>query len=150
MLRDAGVAALEIQHRVKHTAGVWRKMREAQLAVDQVHDLFAFRVIVPTEPDCSLALAAGHRGFDPEPFRFKDDIESPKANGYRSLHITVRDPEVRLFEVQIRTREVHDDAERGGTAHWRYRVGRWGSIASLLPRTGLVRSWIESRRLGLF
>jgi HAMP domain-containing protein len=150
MLRDAGVTALEIQHRVKHTAGVWRKMREAQLAVDQVHDLFAFRIIVPTELDCYLALAAVHRGFDPEPFRFKDYIESPKANGYRSLHTTVRDPEGRLFEVQIRTREMHDDAERGGAAHWRYRVGRWGSIASLRPRTGLIRRWIESRKLGLF
>ncbi len=78
-------------------------MREAQLAVDEVHDLFAFRVIVPTVSDCYLALTAVHSVFEPEPFRFKDYIETPKPNGYRSLHTSVRDNEARLFEVQIRT-----------------------------------------------
>lgn len=142
-LVEAQVQIGEIQHRVKHTAGVWRKMREAGLAVEQVHDLFAFRIIVPTVTDCYLALAAVHGAFEPEPFRFKDYIERPKANGYRSLHTTVRDSEGHLFEVQIRSQAMHDAAENGNAAHWRYRTERWGSLASLRSK----RFW---RRESLF
>jgi hypothetical protein len=140
------VAVEQIQHRTKHTAGVWRKMREAQLAVDQVHDLFAFRVIVPTVADCYLALTAVHSAFEPEPFRFKDYIEDPKPNGYRSLHTSVRDDEGRLFEVQIRTSEMHDNAENGRAAHWRYRNARWGSINTLRRVARWRRAWRELRR----
>jgi HAMP domain-containing protein len=140
------VAIDQIQHRAKHTAGVWRKMREAQLAVDQVHDLFAFRVIVPSVSDCYLALAAVHSTFEPEPFRFKDYIEVPKPNGYRSLHTTVRDEEGRLFEVQIRTSAMHDNAEFGRAAHWRYRNVRWGSISTLRRLTSGRWSWRGLRR----
>jgi GTP pyrophosphokinase len=136
----------QIQHRVKHTAGVWRKMREARLAVDQVHDLFAFRVIVPTVHDCYLALTAVHSAFEPEPFRFKDYVETPKPNGYRSLHTSVRDNEGRLFEVQIRTPSMHDNAENGSAAHWRYRTVRWGSIATLRRLTSWRRAWRALRR----
>lgn len=136
----------QIQHRAKHTAGVWRKMREAELAVHQVHDLFAFRVIVPSVRDCYLALAAVHGTFEPEPFRFKDYIQAPKPNGYRSLHTSVRDEDGRLFEVQIRTPEMHDNAEFGRAAHWRYRNARWGSISTLQRLTGWRRSWRSLRR----
>lgn len=146
-LDDTGVPVVEIQHRVKHTAGVWRKMREAQLAVDEVHDLFAFRIIVATEPECYLALAAVHRSFEPEPFRFKDYIESPKPNGYRSLHTTVRDDDGRLFEVQIRTREMHDAAESGSAAHWRYRTERWGALDALRSSAPLYRRLFNRRPL---
>jgi hypothetical protein len=141
LLSGADIGAFEIQHRVKHTAGVWRKMREAQIDVDQVHDLFAFRIIVSSEQECYMALAAVHRCFEPEPFRFKDYIQSSKANGYRSLHTTVRDADGRLFEVQIRTREMHESAENGRAAHWRYRTERWGSLASLR-----FRPWWQRRR----
>jgi GTP pyrophosphokinase len=144
-LRETGIRVHEIQHRVKHTAGVWRKMREAELEIDQVHDLFAFRIVVASEPDCYLALAAVHRCYAPEPFRFKDYIAFPKANGYRSLHTTVRDAEDRLFEVQIRTREMHESAESGGAAHWRYRTERWGSLDRLRPRAPFYRRWFRSR-----
>ncbi len=140
-LDEAGVPVVEIQHRIKHTAGVWRKMREAEIRLDEVHDLFAFRIIVPAEPDCYVALAAVHRCFEPEPFRFKDYIESPKPNGYRSLHTTVRDADGRLFEVQIRTQAMHQAAEAGDAAHWRYRANRWGSVASLRPRSRWSRPW---------
>jgi len=145
-LEENQVAIEQIQHRTKHTAGVWRKMREAQLAVDQVHDIFAFRVIVPTISDCYLALAAVHSTFEPEPFRFKDYIEAPKPNGYRSLHTTVQDEEGRLFEVQIRTSSMHDNAEFGRAAHWRYRNARWGSISSLRRLTSWRRSWRTLRK----
>lgn len=140
-LLEAGVTVVGIQHRVKHTAGVWRKMKEIGIALEQVHDLFAFRIIVPSEQDCYRALTAVHRGFEPEPFRFKDYVESPKSNGYRSLHTTVSDADGRLFEVQIRTREMHESAENGRAAHWRYRAERWGSLASLRPRSPWYRRW---------
>jgi hypothetical protein len=144
-LDEAGVLVVEIQHRIKHTAGVWRKMREADIRLDEVHDLFAFRIIVPTEADCYLALTVVHRCFEPEPFRFKDYIESPKPNGYRSLHTTVRDEGRRLFEVQIRTQAMHESAEAGDAAHWRYRASRWGSLASVRHRSRWPRLW---QRLG--
>lgn len=128
------VPVREIQHRVKHTAGVWRKMREHELALDEVHDLFAFRVIVPEEEDCYLALGAVHRAFEPEPFRFKDYITAPKANGYRSLHTSVRDADGHLFEIQIRTVAMHRAAEDGAAAHWRYRARRWSRLDRLRPR----------------
>ncbi len=140
------VAVEQIQHRAKHTAGVWRKMREAQLAVDQVHDLFAFRIIVRSVRDCYVALNAVHGAFEPEPFRFKDYVELPKTNGYRSLHTSVRDEDGRLFEVQIRTSDMHDNAEFGRAAHWRYRNARWGSITSLRRLTVWRRKWTALRR----
>jgi GTP pyrophosphokinase len=71
-----------------------------------------------------------HRQFEAEPFRFKDYIAEPKANGYRSLHTTLRDDQGRLFEVQIRSRAMHLEAEDGTAAHWRYRAARWTSFAA--------------------
>ena len=116
-----GVSLLALQRRTKHTAGVWRKMQEKNLLIEEVHDLFAFRVVVSSQNDCYLALDIVHRLFEPEPFRFKDYIAAPKANGYQSLHTSVRNHDGLVFEVQIRTAEMHRVAEEGSAAHWRYR-----------------------------
>jgi hypothetical protein len=134
LLADAKVGSATIQHRVKHTAGAWRKMQERHLALEEVHDLFAFRIVVPEESDCYIALHAVHNAFDPDPFRFKDYIATPKENGYRSLHTSVRDRQGRVFEVQIRTEEMHLEAEKGPAAHWRYRADRWGRVVRLRPK----------------
>jgi GTP pyrophosphokinase len=99
-------------------------MREKNLLLGEIHDLFAFRVVVSNEDDCYLALDTIHRLFEPEPFRFKDYIADPKTNGYQSLHTSVRDRNGFVFEVQIRTAEMHRAAEQGCAAHWRYRAGR--------------------------
>jgi hypothetical protein len=115
------VPLVAIQHRTKHTAGVWRKMQEKNLTLEEVHDLFAFRIVVPSQDDCYLALDTLHRLFEPEPFRFKDYIAHPKANGYQSLHTSVRDGEGFVFEVQVRTVDMHRAAEGGSASHWRYR-----------------------------
>jgi hypothetical protein len=123
-LLELEVPFLQIQHRVKHVAGVWRKAQERGLAVSEVQDVFAFRIIVADENACYAALRAVHRRFEPEPFRFKDYIAEPKANGYRSIHTSVQAPEGLVFEVQIRTLEMHQAAERGASAHWRYVSGR--------------------------
>jgi hypothetical protein len=123
-LKEGGVQSLSVEHRVKHAAGVWRKMQEKHLELGEVHDTLAFRLVVPDRDDCYLALDAVHRLFEPEPFRFKDYIARPKANGYQSLHTTVRDQQGFLFEVQIRSMEMHKAAENGASAHWRYRAGK--------------------------
>lgn len=119
----SGVQVLELHHRVKHVAGVWRKMQEKDLELEEISDLFAFRVIVEEESECYAALGALHRVFRPEPFRFKDYIERPKRNGYRSIHTSVRDPDGTVFEIQIRTRDMHRQAEVGAAAHWIYKAG---------------------------
>lgn len=134
---EAGLAAdrvplVGIQRRTKHAAGVWRKMQEKGLALEEVHDLLAFRIVVPSQDDCYLALDTVHRLFEPEPFRFKDYIVAPKANGYQSLHTSVRDRDGFVFEVQIRTVDMHRAAENGDAAHWRYRAGK---SARLSPRS---------------
>jgi ppGpp synthetase/RelA/SpoT-type nucleotidyltranferase len=157
-LAEAELPHLEIQQRVKHTAGVWRKMLEKQLELDQVHDLYALRVIVPDEEQCYIALHAVHGAFEPEPFRFKDYISSPKANGYRSLHTTVRDEEGRALEIQIRSLAMHRAAERGSAAHWLYKAesadatpaprslsGRLGRLVSLPRRPSRLRGQSTER-----
>ena len=127
-----GVQHVAIQRRTKQVAGVWRKMQEKHLAVEDVQDLLGFRIIVPERDDCYLALESVHRLFEPEPFRFKDYIADPKANGYRSLHTSVRDDHSVVFEVQIRSVAMHRAAEVGNAAHWRYRAGKsirgWGGF----------------------
>jgi (p)ppGpp synthase/HD superfamily hydrolase len=97
-------------------------MTEKGLSLEEVNDLVAFRIIVPGQDDCYLALETVHRLFEPEPFRFKDYITGPKANGYQSLHTSLRDHEGFQFEVQIRTVDMHRAAEEGFAAHWRYRA----------------------------
>jgi len=148
-LAEAELPHLEIQQRVKHTAGVWRKMQEKQLELDQVHDLYALRIIVPDEEHCYLSLHAVHGAFEPEPFRFKDYIASPKRNGYRSLHTTVRDEEGRALEIQIRSLAMHRAAERGSAAHWLYKAQT--GDASRTPHrvkrlVGRLLSWLPRRR----
>jgi (p)ppGpp synthase/HD superfamily hydrolase len=126
-----GVPLVAIQRRAKHAAGVWRKMQERGLGLEEMSDLLAFRIIVSSQEECYLALDLVHRLFEPEPFRFKDYIASPKANGYRSLHTSVRDRDGFVFEVQIRTVDMHRAAEEGNAAHWRYRASK--SNHRLLP-----------------
>lgn len=143
ILGDADVPTQALQYRVKHVAGVWRKMQEKDLELDEVADLFAFRVIVAEEPDCYAALGALHRTFEPHPFRFKDYIERPKTNGYRSIHTSVRGEDGIVFEVQIRTMAMHRAAENGVAAHWTYKAGSkpsppgpkpwWSRLSALVP-----------------
>ncbi len=150
-LEADGVPHEIIEHRVKHVAGAWRKMQDHEIELDQVNDLFAFRIVVADEAACYLALAAIHRAFEPNPLRFKDYIAEPKANGYRSLHTSLRDTKGRLFEVQIRSVAMHREAEDGQAAHWQYRARRWGSIpqsrsSALVDRLRRVAGAVSGRR----
>jgi len=98
----------------------WAKLSKI-LKPGTQNDLIAFRIVVRSQDDCYRALNTIHRLFEPEPFRFKDYIAKPKSNGYQSLHTSVRTHDEFVFEVQIRTVEMHHAAENGAAAHWRYR-----------------------------
>jgi len=119
-LRQQGIDAV-VQGRPKHIYSIVKKMRGKALDFDRVFDIRALRVVVPEVNDCYAVLAHVHAQFLPVPDEFDDYIAKPKPNGYQSLHTVVRDPLGRAFEIQIRTRAMHDHAEHGVAAHWAYK-----------------------------
>ncbi len=120
LLARHGVQA-EISGREKHPYSIWRKMQERHISFEQLSDIMAFRAIVPTVEDCYAALGQIHRRWPAVPGRFKDYISTPKRNGYRSLHTTVMHAENQRVEIQIRTEDMHAQAEYGLAAHWAYK-----------------------------
>jgi guanosine-3',5'-bis(diphosphate) 3'-pyrophosphohydrolase len=121
-LTEAEMKNFEVEGRPKHLWSVFRKMSDKGLAFDEIHDLIAFRVIVETLGQCYEALGHIHSKWRPIPGRFKDYIAMPKPNGYRSLHTTLVGPKGERVEVQIRTRRMHEVAESGIAAHWKYKA----------------------------
>lgn len=119
-LARAGIAA-EVSGRPKHIYSIWRKMQRKGLDFTQVFDVRAVRVLVETVRDCYAALGVVHSLWQPVPGEFDDYIATPKENHYRSLHTAVIGPEGKTVEVQIRTHEMHREAEYGLAAHWRYK-----------------------------
>ncbi len=124
MLRDflqqAGITG-EVYGRIKHKYSIYKKMMAEGLTLDEMHDIMAFRVIVKEVRECYTALGLVHQQWKPVHGRFKDYISMPKANGYQSLHTTVIGPDAERIEVQIRTEEMHRQAEHGIAAHWLYK-----------------------------
>jgi guanosine-3',5'-bis(diphosphate) 3'-pyrophosphohydrolase len=130
----------EVQGREKHLFSIYRKMRDKALSFSQVMDIYGFRVVVGTVPQCYLALGTLHGLYKPVPGKFKDYIALPKANGYQSLHTTLIGPFGTPLEVQIRTAEMHHIAETGVASHWLYKDAD-NSFTELKQQT---HKWLQS------
>ncbi len=121
-LGENGINA-ELEGRVKSVYSLYRKMYTQNKSFDEIYDFYAVRIITETELECYTALGLVHEMFKSIPGRFKDYISTPKPNLYRSLHTTVIGKSGIPFEVQIRTRQMHEEAEYGIAAHWKYKSG---------------------------
>src|SRR5882757_9000054 len=136
-LKEGGLEA-RISGREKSGYSIWRKMQRKNIAFEQLADVMAFRVSVDDVSQCYEALGIIHSAYHVVPGRFKDYISTPKPNAYRSLHTGVFGPERQRIEVQIRTREMHDQAEFGVAAHWTYKGDGGGQ-----PRDGRQYRWMR-------
>src|ERR1700748_3619708 len=134
MLRRHGIQA-EVSGREKHPYSIWRKMTERHISFEQLSDVMAFRVVVADTEQCYRALGLVHERWPMVPGRFKDYISTPKRNGYRSLHTSVIHDSKMRIESQIRSRGMHEQAERGLAAHWAYKEGK--------PKGDIAIPWVD-------
>ena len=144
-LDDAGIDAL-IQSRVKHIYSIERKIRRKGADRESIYDILAIRVIVNSQQDCYGALGVVHGAWRHIPVEFDDYISAPKENGYQSLHTAVLGPDGKPVEVQIRTRDMHQNAEYGVAAHWRYKEGGPLGPEAFLDKLAWIRqilTWQE-------
>ena len=132
---------IDIQGREKHLYSIYRKMRNRRLSLEQIMDVFAFRVIVDKVEDCYRALGYIHNFYKPVSERFKDYIAVPKANVYQSLHTTLFGPYGVPIEIQIRTQDMHEMAENGIAAHWLYKVTSLEGSHKPQPAT---KNWVKN------
>ena len=144
-LAEEGIKAT-VYGRVKHIYSIYRKMFAQNKTLDEIFDLYAFRVIVDDIPECYNVLGCIHDLFKPVLGRFKDYIGTPKPNGYQSLHTTVIGREGIPFEVQIRTWEMHHTAEYGIAAHWKYKQGMANAKLGTEEAFEWVRKLLESQQ----
>ena len=157
-LEANGVEA-EVTGREKHPYSIWRKMAERHVSFEQLSDVMAFRCIVGSVEDCYRTLGLIHQRWPMVPGRFKDFISTPKRNGYRSLHTTVIHDEQMRIEVQIRTHEMHAQAENGFAAHWAYKEGAsevstdhpWISdLVEILEHAASAEELLEHTRMAMY
>jgi guanosine-3',5'-bis(diphosphate) 3'-pyrophosphohydrolase len=128
----------EVTGRPKHFYSIYKKMQQRGVDFEQIQDLLAFRILINNITECYKVLGIIHSAFTPVPGRFKDYIAIPKVNNYQSLHTTVIGPKAERIEIQIRTFEMHEVAERGVAAHWKYKQRHSGGDAA-----GNKLKWVE-------
>ena len=145
-LRENGLEHVEIQARVKSVYGIYRKLYEQNRSIEEIYDIYAIRILVDTVSECYTALGVVHDMYTPIPKRFKDYISTPKSNMYQSLHTTVIGENETPFEIQIRTYEMHREAEYGVAAHWKYKEGVSESSESFDEKLEWVRQLLESQK----
>lgn len=144
LLADNGIAA-EVNGRPKHIYSIWNKMRAKGLAFDELYDVRALRVIVDEVEQCYHALSILQENFQSVAREYDDYIARPKPNGYQSLHTVVLDSQGRPLEIQIRTRAMHEFAELGVAAHWRYKEGARRSASAEEERVAWLRQLLAWR-----
>lgn len=140
-IEKAGLSG-DVKGRPKHIFSIWRKMQKKQLSFDQLYDIRAVRVLVDSVAECYAVLGMVHGLWQPIPGEFDDYIANPKPNGYQSLHTAVFGPQGKPVEIQIRTRQMHEHAELGVAAHWRYKEGG-GHDPAFQRKLNLMRHLIE-------
>lgn len=131
----------DITGRPKHIYSIWRKMQKKNLAFDKLFDVRAVRIITDQLQDCYAALGIVHTKYRHLPDEFDDYVANPKPNGYQSIHTVILGPEGKTIEIQIRTRQMHDDSELGVAAHWKYKEG--GSRSSYDDKITWLRKLID-------
>lgn len=159
VLAESGVE-VELSGREKTPYSIYKKMQMKDVAFEQLSDIMAFRVTVPTLEDCYRALGVIHGAYPMVPGRFKDYISTPKPNGYQSLHTGIIGPEKHRIEVQIRTKAMHEIAELGVAAHWSYKQGspnvegrqyRWlRELLEILEHASGPEEFLEHTKLEMF
>ena len=160
---DAGAAPIEVTGREKSIYSIWEKMQRRNVAFEQLSDIMAFRIVVPSRDACYVALGGIHAAYPVITGRFKDYISTPKSNGYQSLHtgVTLREPRNQKIEVQIRTGDMQDVAENGVAAHWLYKQNdasatdlqkfRWVSdLLEILENSQTGEDFLENTKLELY
>jgi GTP pyrophosphokinase len=140
-LKDEKVRFVDIHGRAKHLFSLYRKLLNYDRDINEVYDLIAIRVLVKNIPDCYKTMGILHQTWKPLIGRIKDYIAVPKANGYQSLHTTTISPDGEIIEVQIRTPEMHEEAEYGIAAHWYYSENQKSETRAKAPLEKL--SWIK-------
>lgn len=136
----------DVYGRPKHIFSIYKKMQKKRLSFDQLFDIRAVRIIADRLQDCYAALGAVHANYKHIPKEFDDYIATPKANGYQSIHTVILGPEGKAVEIQIRTQQMHKDAELGVAAHWKYKEGSAGKNSGHDERINWLRkilSWGE-------
>ncbi|QRK07284.1 bifunctional (p)ppGpp synthetase/guanosine-3',5'-bis(diphosphate) 3'-pyrophosphohydrolase [Archangium violaceum] len=133
----------DVSGRFKHVYSIYKKMKSQGIEFEQIHDIIAFRIIMPAVPSCYEALGLVHQLWKPVPGRFKDFIAIPKPNMYQSLHTTVIGPLGERIEVQIRTPEMHKVAEEGIAAHWAYKEGKTPNVSKDDEKFAWLRQLME-------
>jgi guanosine-3',5'-bis(diphosphate) 3'-pyrophosphohydrolase len=159
----AGITVLEVTGREKSPFSIWEKMQQRNVTFEQLSDIMAFRIVVPTREACYAALGAVHAAYPVIAGRFKDYISTPKNNGYQSIHtgVTLRAPRNQKIEIQIRTAEMHEQAEAGVAAHWLYKQAdatpaeltklRWvADLLEILENSAAPDEFLENTKFELF
>ncbi len=142
-LKKNGLEDIKIDSRIKHLYSLFRKLQKYDTDIHQIYDLIALRVIVKTIEDCYRVLGIIHEMWKPLPGRIKDYIAVPKPNGYRSLHTTVFAEKGEIIEIQVRTEEMHEEAEYGIAAHWAYEEGGKPKKWKFNPRFSWVNQLVR-------
>jgi GTP diphosphokinase / guanosine-3',5'-bis(diphosphate) 3'-diphosphatase len=143
LLEDHNILPIDIEIRAKRYSSLYKKLLKRDMDITRVYDLAAMRIVVGTLAECYAALGVIHEAWPPVPRRIKDYIAMPKPNSYRSLHTTVIGPDGKYIEIQIRTKEMHDENEYGVAAHWLYKQKKKGEPTMSGKKLAREIEWVQ-------